>query len=391
MVSKKILAITNLYPYPWEPTRAAFNRQQFEKLAEISDVKVIVLVPWTSAIGKLSSLKTAKQSNLEIDYCVYFYPPKIGRSTYPLFIFLSLLAHLWKIKKFNPDYILLSWAFPDAVAGTMLARLLKIPSVVKVHGSDINVHAEIEGRRKQIEGAMRYAKGIIAVSQDLKNKILNMGFPENKVHLLYNGIDRSLFYPIDRQTARDSCGTAIDKKIILFIGNLKVSKGCNLLLEAFALLALENSSVELVYIGSGDQLGGMKKTVAEKGLEESVHFLGSISHGLLGNWINASDVLVLPSMNEGVPNVVLEAQACGIPVVATKVGGIPEIVSSDSGILITYGDKEILRDALYDALCRKWDRSKISNNINILSWQNNASALLKVMTDETYKHGGETR
>ncbi len=378
-MAPKILAISNLYPYPWEPNRAIFNRQQFEKLAEIADVKVIVLVPWTSALKKRGLLKQEIKNNVEVDYCVYAYPPKIGRALYPLFIFLSLLAHVWEIKKFKPDYMLLSWAFPDAVAGTMLAKLLKIPSIVKVHGSDINVHAEIKERKAQISWAMQYAKGIIAVSQDLKKKILAMGLPDNKVHILYNGIDRSIFYPMDRQKARELSVVGSNKKRILFIGNLKVSKGCNLLLDAFALLASHDKGVELFYIGAGDQLAVLKKFVVENGLDERVHFLGSINHGLLGNWINSSDLLVLPSMNEGVPNVVLEAQACGTPVVATNVGGIPEIVSPDSGILIPYGDREVLCDALIEGLCRNWDRSKISNNINILSWQNNASKLLSVI------------
>ena len=127
MVPSNILVITNLYPYPWEPNRAAFNRQQFEKLADISNVKVIVLVPWTSAAKNITNLKKAKRNNVEIDYCVYFYPPKIGRSIYPLFIFFSLLTHFWKLKKFKPDCMLLSWAFPDAVAGSLIGKFLKIP------------------------------------------------------------------------------------------------------------------------------------------------------------------------------------------------------------------------------------------------------------------------
>jgi len=158
MALKNVLVITNLYPYPWEPNRAVFNRQQFEKLAEISNVKIIVLVPWTSVAGNTARLKKTKKNNVEIDYCTYLYPPKIGRSLYPLFIFLSLLAHYRKIKLFRPDCMLLSWAFPDAVAGTLLAKLLKIPSIIKVHGSDINVHAQIKERRVQIKWAMQYAK-----------------------------------------------------------------------------------------------------------------------------------------------------------------------------------------------------------------------------------------
>lgn len=379
MQPKNILVITNLYPYPWEPNRAIFNKQQFAKLAEISNVKIIVLVPWTSAVKNFAELKNKRQNKVEINYCVYPYPPKIGRSLYPLFIFLSLLTHYWKIKLFRPDCMLLSWAFPDAIAGTMLAKLLNIPTIIKVHGSDVNIHAQIKVRRAQIRWAMRYAKAIIAVSEDLKHKILEMGLPKAKIYTLYNGIDRDLFFPLDKTAARESCGIESSRKVILFIGNLKVSKGCNLLLDAYLLLVKDVAFADLFYIGTGDQLSALKKMVVGTALEKNVHFLGSISHELLGKWINSSDVLVLPSMNEGVPNVILEAQSCGTPVVATNVGGIPEIVSTATGILIKYGDKESLSHALDEALRKNWDRNKISNNINILSWQENASRLLNII------------
>ena len=379
MALTNVLVITNLYPYPWEPNRAAFNRQQFEKLAELSNVKIIVLVPWTSAAKNIGRLNKHKKNNVEIDYCAYLYPPKVGRFLYPLFIFLSLLTHYWKIKKFNPDCMLLSWAFPDAVAGTLLAKVFKIPTIIKVHGSDINVHAEVKGRKWQIKWAMKQAKAIIAVSQALKTRVIEIGEAENKVHVLYNGIDKSLFYPIEQKVARALCNVAIERKLILFIGNLKTSKGCNLLLDAYVLLAKQDSSVDLYFIGAGDQLNVLKEIVIEYALEKSVHFLGPVSHSLLANWINSSDILALPSMNEGVPNVILEAQSCGTPVVATNVGGIPEVVSATSGMLLEYGNKEILCETLKAALGRNWDRDKILNNRNILSWQDNSSNLLDMI------------
>src|SRR5688572_17020693 len=290
MASKNILVVTNLYPYPWEPNRAAFNRQQFEKLAEISNVKVIVLVPWTSALGNFTKLKTTTINNVAIEYCVYLYPPKIGRSVYSLFIFFSLLSHFRRIKKFKADCMLLSWAFPDAIAGGLLARIFGIPTIIKVHGSDINVHAQIKARRVQIKWAMDQAKAIIAVSQDLKNKILEMEVPSNKVHLLYNGIDKSIFYRMEKDAARKLCAIDINGRVVVFIGNLKTSKGCNLLLEAFALLTRKIQSVDLFYIGAGDQLDILQKKVSEYGLQASVHLLGALPHKALPSWINASDV-----------------------------------------------------------------------------------------------------
>jgi len=275
--------------------------------------------------------------------------------------------------------MVLSWAFPDAVAGGLLAKLLGIPTIIKVHGSDINVHAQIKARRVQIKWAMDRAKAILAVSQDLKNKILHMGVSPKKVHLLYNGIDKSLFYPMQKDVARNSCAIDINRRVIVFIGNLKSSKGCNLLLDAFALLTKRIPAADLYYIGAGDQIDILKKKASEYGSDTNVYFPGSLRHQALPLWMNASDVLALPSMNEGVPNVVLEAKACGIPVVATNVGGIPEVVSAEDGILIEYGDKQKLCNALIEALNKNWDRLKISSNLNTLSWAENSTKLLDII------------
>src|SRR5690606_14474579 len=118
----------------WEPHRAAFNRQQFENLAQQHEVNLIVLVPWTSALKNIGKMRARCINKVNIRYLPYFYVPRIGRRLYSASALFSLLPGIFTLIKRRPDCLLLSWAYPDAVAGVVLSRILKIPAVIKVHG-----------------------------------------------------------------------------------------------------------------------------------------------------------------------------------------------------------------------------------------------------------------
>src|SRR5690606_11600528 len=118
------------------------------------------------------------------------------------------------------DCLLVSWAFPDAVACVLLARMLRLPLFIKVHGSDINMHCTYPARAAQVSWALRQAAGIICVSRDLAQQVIKLGAPEEKVKVIYNGVDKSIFSPIERRDARQTLNLADDRRIILYIGNL---------------------------------------------------------------------------------------------------------------------------------------------------------------------------
>ena len=377
--------ITNLYPLPWEPNRAAFNRQQFQHLSKRCSVRIIVLVGWLASLGKnladhpVEDPASPQQSNPEISFLRYFYIPAIARFTHTLTLALSLLLVRARIKQQQPDCLFLSWAFPDGVAGMMLAGWLGIPAVIKVHGSDVNMHCEHRLRARQIRWAMDRSSAVITVSQALADRLSELGVAREKIKTIYNGVDHTVFFPRDEAEIREELGVNPNRSLILFIGNLKLEKGCVDLVEAFTRIADKCPEADLCYIGSGKEEQAIRTCAQAASLESRVTLLGSLDHQVLCKWINASTLVALPSYNEGVPNVLLEAMTCGKPVVATKVGGIPEVVQAEAGILVPARNVDDLGAALVEALDRNWDAEAICQSVSNFSWDRNVDEVHQLL------------
>jgi glycosyltransferase involved in cell wall biosynthesis len=364
----KLLIITNLYPTPWAPNRASFNRQQFERLSVEMTVKLIVLVPFPEWIDKR---KQCKNSDDRI-FIPFFYTPKFGRRFYPVFQIFSLLFCLRKIKMFDPQAILASWGYPDAVAVSLLNRLLRKPLFIKIHGSDINENTKFKARTKQIVKSFNNAKKIFSVSEALKNVLVSAGVNKSKVLVNYNGVDKSIFYPCDKK---------VENKIV-FVGNLIKEKGIVELLDAASSLGAEYKQYQFRIIGQGP-LGSSLISKYDTA-SNNVKFLGSLPLTEVAEEIRQATLLVLPSYREGVPNVILEALSSGTPVVATNVGGIAEVLSTECGIVIEHLDD--LEGAIKEALSRKWSGEKIVNHAKTFDWDKNVSTVIDTIQNELGKH-----
>lgn len=374
----KILVLTNLFPTPWDPLRGAFNRQQFERLGRRHEVHVLTAVDFRERWrGTRHELRLA---NLVAESFTFYYPPRIGRALHAA----CWAASLWlqrgrALRAAGYDCVLASWAYPDAVAARWLARRLGLPCVVKVHGSDLNVLANFALRRRQISRMLRDADGVVAVSRALADKAVALGASPASIEVIYNGVDSALFAPGSRAEARERLGLEADAPLLLYVGNLKVSKGCLELIGAFPAVLRRHPRAQLVYVGSGECRAELLRGAAEAGCGGRVRLHGSVAHDQLGDWFRAADLLCLPSYNEGVPNVVLEAMASGTPVVATRVGGIPEVLPADAGILVPPRDAAALAAALLDALGRAWDRAWIARHASAFRWDDNIDKLERVL------------
>lgn len=374
----KILVLTNLFPTPWDPLRGAFNRQQFERLGQRHDVDVLTAVDFRERLAGVRG--EVSVPGLNTDHFVFVYPPRIGRSLHAACWLLSLLWQRGRrLRAAHYDGLLVSWAYPDAAAAGWLARRLGIPYVVKVHGSDLNVQASHALRRPQIRSALRGAAAVIAVSRALADKAVAIGADAARVHVLYNGVDSALFAPGSRTEARERLHLAAGSPLLLYVGNLKSSKGCMDLLEAFPALLAAHPQARLIYVGQGPCRAGLFQRAAALGCAERLSMIGAVAHAALGDWFRAADLLCLPSHNEGVPNVVLEAMACGIPVVATRVGGIPEVVPEYAGILVPVHQREALSAALIEASGRAWNSATIAAHANHFRWEDNVQRLDQVL------------
>ncbi|WP_220719050.1 glycosyltransferase [Agarivorans litoreus] len=364
-----MVIITNLYPLPWEPNRAKFNHQQFELLK--SEYQLSLLVP-VAFPEWFKHRKQIKQSE-ELRYAPYFYTPKVGRRFYSVMMFLSLLLHsgLW-LKRKQVNILMASWAFPEAVATSWLAKLFKARFFFKVHGSDINQLAKDPARAKQIKNASQNALGILSVSKALAKEMQRLGIEQSKVSVIYNGVNHQKFGgESDKPIAQD---------YILYVGNLKPDKGVVELYEGFAKIAAKQPALNLVYAGTGAKRATIEQQAQADGLTERVTFLGSVAHADLPAWIGNAELLALPSYAEGVPNVVLEAMAAGTPVLATKVGGIPEVMDTRCcGVLIAPKSSSAVAEGLELILDKQWDKQAIKQHASQFSWSLNQQQFLAML------------
>ncbi|MCA0395085.1 MAG: glycosyltransferase [Proteobacteria bacterium] len=377
----KVLALTNLFPSAWDPLRASFNRQQFDRLAAHHDLEVLVAVDFRERRGGPRGEPPALSHARATDF-TFWYPPRIGRSLHGLAWYASLMArHGSRLRRERPDVLLASWGYPDAVGVSLLARRLGLPYVVKVHGSDLNVQADFRLRRPQIAAALRGARAVVAVSAALADKARALGVDDARVHVLYNGVDGERFHPGDRAAARRALDLPQDVPLVLYVGNLKASKGCVDLLEAFPAVLARHPQARLAFVGSGAAGPVLRQRAQALGIDNCLLLAGARPHHELGTWMQAASLLCLPSHNEGVPNVVLEAMACGLPVVATRVGGIPEVLPAQAGLLVPPHDHAALSKALDEALRADWSPAAITAHAARFDWQDNIARLDRILRD----------
>lgn len=357
----RILALTNLYPNPFQPHRAAFNRQDLRLLAERHPVRVVAPILWTdernarkAGAPPLPAGRRVVHDGLTVDHPRYWYTPKVLRGQYGRFYLWSVRrAFRRAVAEFRPDVIYAPWTYPDGWAAVRLARRAGLPVVVKVHGSDLRALEEFPARIGNTAGALRTADGVVVVSEDLARKATALGADPAKVRVVQNGIDRGVFSPGDRAAERKRLGLSDDgTRHLLYVGNLLPIKGVDVLVEAAGRLPDTVGRWVLHLIGSGPLRAGLEARAAALGIADRVRFHGPKPHGELPRWFRAADLFVLASRSEGVPNVLLEAAGCGTPFVATEVGGVPEVAHLGAARLVPPENAERLAAALVEVLDR---------------------------------------
>lgn len=349
----RILTLTNLYPNPLEPQRAVYTRLQMRELAQRHDLAVIAPIAWTDEFVHWRHrrvLPRTRQSTLDgicIEHPRYYFMPRTLRRWHGHFYHWSVRSTFQRaLAEFRPDLVYAPWAYPDGWAAVHLGHAAGLPVVVKVVGSDfLSLHAYPD-RRPGTLAALQDADAVIAVSQDLARRMTDAGIGSNKIRVVYDGIDPTVFVPGDRQDACRRLGLPHHLPLILFVGNLLPVKGLDVLLDACVRLTRAGLSYRCHLIGQGPLRAKLERDVRTIGLGDHVRFMGTIPNNELPDWYRAARVLALPSRSEGVPNVLLEATACGTPFVASRVGGIPEIAHFGKSLLVTPQDPAELTSAL---------------------------------------------
>ena len=385
----RLLLFANDYPSPWHPTKGTFNRELALALARQHDLHVICPIPWMDAwnrrpatlhsVERVSGRHSAAP-RLEVHYPRYYYPPKLLRNQYGWFYWQSVRGTVRRVVASSmPEAVLAYWAHPDGEVAVRVASQLGIPSGVIVGGSDVLLITTNIGRRRRVVNVLERADAIFAVSRHLKSAVTGLGVGSQKVHVWRQGIDASLFGPGDGRAARFRLNIAPEEAMLLWVGRMVPVKGLDVLVAACAVLRHRGVTFRLYLVGDGPLRGQLEARVVAAGLSGVVTFVGPRQPEHLGDWYRAADVTVLPSLSEGLPNVLRESHACGTRFVASRVGGIAEIAREGLDRLTAPGDARDLADALCDVLSRAGASFTPPPPTDAVSWEESADSLVTVL------------
>ncbi len=341
-----ILTATTLFPNDAKPAHGAFVAMRLEKLIASHEVAAEVLapVPWIPPlmryphVGRLDLVpRKTTRGQMIVWHPRYLVVPKIGMTLTPLTLFHTMRRALRGLlaqgRRF--DLIDAHYFYPDGIAAVRLGREFGIPVVVTARGTDINLIPAFPTPRKMILDAAAHADGLITVCQALKDRMAELGVPERRVTVLRNGVDLKLFHPEGREAARRELG--FKRRTIGSVGWLIERKGHHHVIGALPTLP----DIDLVIVGEGPERAALERLATKLGVSDRVRFLGMMDQVRLSHIYRALDGLVLASSREGWANVLLEAMACGTPVVASPVWGTPEVVADPAaGILMKSIDAE---------------------------------------------------
>jgi glycosyltransferase involved in cell wall biosynthesis len=358
----KIAVITRNFPSSAEPWQGRPAYQTLRELARRADVRVFYPNPGYPSLLKprgqsFSKLEPSGDSpDVKVDYFDYPALPVVSR---PLNGWMAARVLLPHIRSFAPDLIFSYFLYPEGYAALQIGKTLSVPVVARSMGSDINrIGDPITAMHTRT--VLREVDFLVMVSRDLREKALAMGASPDRICTMVNGCDTSVFHVRDRAQAREKLQIDPAAKAVVYIGRTDVNKGVRELVEAAVSLHPEHPDLHVYLVGGGPDRAIIQAKIEVNSASGYVHALPACPFDDVAVWMASADLVTLPSYMEGCPNVVLEALACGRPVVATNVGGIPEIMSDAFGRLVPARDPAALAKALASVLAANWDPAAIA-------------------------------
>jgi glycosyltransferase involved in cell wall biosynthesis len=337
----KILTFSTLFPNAAKPHHGIFTETTLRNQLASGDVvaKVVAPIPWFpfshEFFGEYSVFSKAPKSENRIGVDV-FHPRYIAVPKMNMYVAPLSIAHCAKPvigrlldEGYDFDVIDAHYFYPDGVAAVLLGKYFRKPVIISALGTDINIILQNRITRRMMLWAGDQSSSMITVCQALKTRMVQFGMDESKITPLRNGVDLDLFSPVDREKTREKLG--MDRFTLLSVGHLVAGKGHHHIIAALADLP----DVSLMIAGSGPDRKILEASAQKSGVAGRVTFLDAVPQQTLREYYGAADALVLASSREGWANVLLEAMACGTPVVASDVGGTAEVVCSHAaGVLM---------------------------------------------------------
>ncbi|MBA7576799.1 putative teichuronic acid biosynthesis glycosyltransferase TuaC [subsurface metagenome] len=386
----KVLIISHMYPSASNQVSGIFVAEQVKKLARQGcEVKIISPIAWTPFPVKYLSKKWESYSQIPLEEeregIKVYYPRQITFPSARLFEHSGSFMY-YGIKKlvqtiyesFKFDLVNAYTILPDGFSALLLKKKIDVPIVITILGDDLLVYPY---RNKWIfmntRRTLAKATKIIAVSKHLKDRAVDeFGISEEKITVIYTGHDEKNFNLDERKQQEPSI------KNILFLGNIIESKGVFDLLKAISII--RNSDEKLFkrlswrFVGKISDKEKLTNFLNVYKLRNNVEVVGEVPRDEVAKYMKRADFFILPSWSEGMPVTLLEATACGLPVIATNVGGIPEVVNENTGVLVEPKKPQELACGIISALSRNWDRESIGEYAKKYTWEKNAEKTLGV-------------
>ncbi|MFC1735699.1 glycosyltransferase [Candidatus Hydrogenedentota bacterium] len=281
----------------------------------------------------------------------------------PLYLISGMLAGLRAIRVQKSDVIVAHWLVPTGPVAVLCGLLTRKPVVLLAHGTDVMTWGRKAWLRPLFGFLMRRSAAIVVNSEQVRDELVGLGADiEKTVIVRACGVDTTLFSPdTDGTVVRQEFKIPSRNAVVLFVGGLNYCKAIDVLIHAFA--EVSDEKTKLLLVGSGDDRENLEKLAAELEISKNVIFAGSRPPEAIPGIMAASDIFVLPSRQEGMGLVVLEAMASGKPIVASRAGGIPSIVTDGTnGILFDTDDPDDLAEKLTSVLNDRALREELAVN-----------------------------
>lgn len=383
----RILVFSTLYPNAAQPSHGIFVENRLRKLAESgkAEITVVAPVPWFPFASKhfgqygafASVPKREERFGITVHHPRYPVIPKIGMNIAPSLMYRAVASFVKRLARQGQGFDLIDahYFYPDGVAAVRIARDVGLPVTVTSRGTDLNLIPEFASPRRQIIEAAQDASHLITVCEALKQPLLGMGIDDEKVTVLRNGVNLDLFQPQDREAARSKY--RVKRPTLLSVGGLVERKGHHIIMQALSSLP----QVDLLIAGEGPERKTLEQLIVALELRDRVRLLGHVPHQELPSLYSAADILVLASDREGWANVLLEAMACGTPVVATNIWGTGEVVRAPAaGLLIDSRTPDAISDAVGTLLTDPPSRDATRAYAERFSWDETTKGQLAIFS-----------
>ena len=394
MTEPRLIIFSSLFPNATQQTAGLFIRERMFRVGKKLPIVVVSPKPWFPGQGLIRKFRphyrplparTESQAGVEVLFPRFLAFPGIMRRLDSLFMALASYFTLRRLQARGFNFIDAHFAYPDGHAAQRLGRWLGMPVTITLRGTEVpqSRNPALVPKLRQV---FRDADKIITVSDSLRQLAYSLGLAEERGQVVGNGVDTDRFTPAPRAEARQRFNLPEAAKVLITVGGLVERKGFHRVIACLPALLEKHADLHYLIVGGpcpeGDMTQALKEQVAALGLNDRVRFLGSISPDDLKWPLSAADIFVLSTRNEGWANVILESMACGVPVVATDVGGNAEVVSSpELGAIVPFDDQTALTTALSAALSRQWNAQAIRRYAEENSWENRVEILVNIFNN----------